>query len=183
MSNNCIFCAAEWVHELTDECSQSAAAVIETGTRLAGGQVKDGANMKDVESTGRKRAAAIAVIEPGMVCEWAYLKAAGGGVKPLIGCTGNPAADVHHGPDKSTLNNELGVNLHRICKHCHHRWHSVNDPYYIKPRPAEGAAWIQDQSLCGEMIVKPHDGKTKITKAAALYEEMQRQQDDVRGKI
>lgn len=183
MTSNCIFCAAEWPHEPTEDCSHSAVAIIETGIKLSGGQVKDGADMKDVESTGRKRAVAIAVITPGMVCEWAYLKEAGGGAKPIIGCPGHPASDVHHGPDKSTLNNELGINLHRICSHCHGRWHTVNDPLFIKPRPPEGKAWVQDQALCGELEIKPHNPELKITKAAALYEEMQRQQDDRRGKI
>jgi hypothetical protein len=64
-----------------------------------------------------------------MVCEWASLKEAGGGVFPIIGCPGNNAVNRHHGPDKNTLNNE-STNVHRICSPCHNRWHTRNDPIY-----------------------------------------------------
>jgi len=88
----------------------------------------------DPLSSGRKMAAKTAPIAPGMICEWAWLAQAGGGVVPILGCPGRPASDRHHGPDKNTLNNELGVNLHRICDWCHNQWHAKNDEAY-GPRP------------------------------------------------
>ena len=106
-------------------------------------------DVKDVTSTGRKRAAMVAPIFSGMLCEWAGLKYAGGGIQPMVGCRGNTIVDtkggtsehkqgdLHHGPDKNTLNNSVGVNLHRICVDCHHRWHGLNDKGYGK-RPESG---------------------------------------------
>lgn len=102
---------------------------------------KTGAEMKDVLSTGRKRAAKAAPIHEGMVCEWAGLAQAGGGSVPIIGCPGNSASDIHHGGDKSVLNNVLGVNLHRICDWCHSRWHQMNDKYYGE-RPPNGEPFL-----------------------------------------
>lgn len=120
-----------------------------------GGQVKDYADITDVQSTGRKRAAQMYPITEGMVCEWAQLKSAGGGVVSIIGCNGNVATDRHHGPDKNTLNNTEG-NVHRICATCHNRWHAANDQYYgTRPEgtspfiPLDGHNW------------GPHDGDTK----------------------
>ena len=88
----------------------------------------------DPLSSGRKMAAKVAPIIPGLVCEWAWLANAGGGVVPIMGCPGRPASDRHHGPDKNTLNNNVGTNLHRICDWCHNQWHGKNDPHY-GPRP------------------------------------------------
>lgn len=93
--------------------------------------------LSDPRSTGRKRAAKMYPIEPGMVCEWARKKDCGGGVLPILGCMGNPASDLHHGPDKNTLNNakksrNIGnlENMHLICSDCHNLWHALNDPFY-----------------------------------------------------
>lgn len=83
----------------------------------------------DPLSTGRKEAVKKFPIKPGMVCEWAWLRYAGGGIEPIIGCPGHPAEAVHHGPDKNTMCNIPG-NVHRICAECHNRWHAVNDPHY-----------------------------------------------------
>jgi len=94
-----------------------------------GGPVKADEDITDPHSTGRKRAAVLYPIEDGMICEWAKLKFACGGKFPIVGCIGNPATHRHHGPDKNTLNNEVG-NVHRICVHCHNRWHTRNDPVY-----------------------------------------------------
>lgn len=91
---------------------------------------KDPSEYEDPLSTGRKMAEKAAPIKVGMVCEWAWLAAAGGGIEPIIGCPGRPASDRHHGPDKNTLNNVVGVNLWRICDWCHNTWHARNDPYY-----------------------------------------------------
>lgn len=102
---------------------------------------KQGHEMKDVLSTGRKRAAKAAPITEGMVCEWAGLLNAGGGVVPIVGCVANLASDRHHGPDKNVLNNVVDVNLHRICDHCHNHWHQLNDQYY-GTRPADGETFV-----------------------------------------
>jgi hypothetical protein len=90
----------------------------------------------DPLSSGRKMAAKVAPIAAGLVCEWAWLAKAGGGIVPIMGCPGRPASDRHHGPDKNTLNNNLGTNLHRICDWCHNQWHAKNDPGY-GPRPTK----------------------------------------------
>lgn len=108
--------------------------------------------VNDNLTTGRKRAGRLNPILPGMTCEWAGLRYAGGGIVPIVGCSGNTIAKVksnkdlpegvdargalHHGPDKTTMNNAPGLNLHRICEICHHRWHALNDRYYPPIGPA-----------------------------------------------
>lgn len=136
---------------------------------------KDAEDIRDQTSTGRKRAVA-AMDEwgrglEGSVCEWAYLRNAGGGAVPIVGCNGTtlrlvkktedlPLTEsprhVHHGPDKSTLNNGP-ENLHSICASCHGRWHALNDPHYGE-RPEGGQPFIP---LSGELM--PHDPETKAT--------------------
>lgn len=115
--------------------------------REVGRPMSEAHEVVDVLSTGRKRAAMLYPIFEGMLCEWAGLKNAGGGVAPIIGCNGNKLSpkkggdgdlvqgDVHHGPDKNTLANHPG-NAHRICAFCHHRWHAANDKFYGK-RPTK----------------------------------------------
>jgi hypothetical protein len=104
---------------------------------------------KDIErdvsiSAGRKEAAVLYPIEDGMICEWAQLANCGGGLKPIVGCVGNKATHIHHGPDKKTTNNTPG-NIHRICVPCHNLWHGQNNSIYERelyrtlphsPRPA-----------------------------------------------
>lgn len=137
--------------------------------------LKNSADLKDQQSTGRKRA--VVVIESegrgldGSICEWAQLRFAGGGVTPIIGCAGTilretkdgdslPAGEsprnVHHGPDKSTINNASG-NLHVVCAHCHNRWHTLNDPHYGKNRPEAGKPFVPDG------ICLAHDPETQAT--------------------
>jgi hypothetical protein len=121
------------------------------GSRGAvGPKVLDPSQVTDPTSTGRKRAAQLYPIFTDMLCEWAYLKYAGGGVVPIVGCEGNliqpkskagDGGDVHHGPDKNTLNNAPG-NVHRICKSCHHAWHAANDVHYGKKRPPADQQWL-----------------------------------------
>lgn len=92
----------------------------------------------DPASTGRKRQAKMYPISVGQVCEWAGLAGhLGGGVEFMVGCVNNPATDLHHGPDKNTLNNEkasFGVgtqeNTHIICSECHNSRHAKDDPHY-----------------------------------------------------
>lgn len=108
------------------------------------GGALDPSQITDTKSTGRKRAAMLAPIMSGMLCEWAGLRQAGGGVIPIVGCAGNQLSDKkqgdpdkgwlpghrHHGPDKAVINNAVGSNLHRVCAICHNRWHALNDPSY-----------------------------------------------------
>jgi hypothetical protein len=101
---------------------------------------KDTELLSPTES-GRQRAIDIAPIPTGYMCEWSGLLYAGGGIEPIVGCIGNDASNRHHGPSKSTLDNAVGVNLHRICPTCHNRWHSLNDQYYGE-RPKDGSAYL-----------------------------------------
>lgn len=99
--------------------------------KVAGGMgapIKNPENVRDRQSTGRKRAALLYPIFKDRPCEWQGQKNCGGGT-PIIGCIDGTQVDCHHGPVKDTLRNEPG-NVHRICKHCHNRWHTVNDPIY-----------------------------------------------------
>jgi hypothetical protein len=106
-------------------------------------------------------------ITPGMVCEWAGLKFAGGGVIPIVGCVGRPASDRHHGPDKNTMNNAEG-NLHRICDHCHNTWHALNDPHYGE-RPEHTKPFLPLTGECAK-----HDGITRATTAEIIEAETKR---------
>lgn len=139
------------------------------------GRVAGVDEVTEVLSTGRKRAAMVAPIFPGMPCEWAGLRYAGGGPHPIVGCVGNTIADVkknadlpenatkrgerHHGPDKNTLNNAPGTNLHRICSACHTHWHALNDRYYADERPGADVQWLP---LDGHKNFR-HDPDTKAT--------------------
>lgn len=141
------------------------------------GYIEDGyeaskslADYKDPISTGRKRAAEMYPITNGMVCEWAGLLRAGGGVVPIVGCVGRPASDRHHGPDKNTMNN-APQNLHRICDHCHNTWHAANDPYYGE-RPVHTQPFIPMGELGVDWFA--HDGKTKATTEQILEAEAKR---------
>src|SRR5205809_2598849 len=84
---------------------------------------KDDSALIDQQSTGRKRAAKAYPMDPTMLCEWSMKKNVGGGKNPIVGCLAGLQQARHHGPDKNTLNNEQG-NVHRICHHCHNRWHT-----------------------------------------------------------
>lgn len=148
---------------------------IEMGREI-GRPVSAPEDINDVLSAGRKRAAMLYPIYDGMICEWSGLKNAGGGVVPIIGCNGNKLSskkggdgelvqgDVHHGPDKNTLENGAG-NAHRICAFCHHRWHAANDKFYGK-RPTR-----DDGKIDGTKPFLPlpeyewtkHDPETKAT--------------------
>jgi hypothetical protein len=126
--------------------------------RERGGQEKPPALVKDLESTGRKQADKLYPIDKGMICEWAGLKNAGGGVEPIIGCLNNPAVHRHHGPDKTTLNNRMG-NVHRICAFCHVRWHTANDKFYPSERPRGDQHYLPAVPY----ICLEHDRDTKAT--------------------
>jgi hypothetical protein len=146
----------------------------ESGQEVDTGYISDGyeglkniSEYKDPISTGRKRAAEMYPIHTGMVCEWAHLKKAGGGVVPIVGCIGRAATDRHHGPDKNTMNNAKG-NVHRICSFCHNAWHGANDDYYGE-RPSPDKPFIP---IKGEM--QGHDSTTKATTDELLAAEKER---------
>lgn len=110
----------------------------------ANGAIKDSKDIKDRLSTGRKRAAELYPIIDHRACEWQRMKNCGGGI-PIVGCLNGLQRDRHHGPIKDPIENTPG-NVHRICKPCHNRWHTVNDPKYVEeewaktkhdPQPAE----------------------------------------------
>lgn len=145
-------------------------------TRSVGRPISSPEDITDVLSAGRKRAAMLYPIYEGMTCEWAGLKNAGGGVEPIIGCAGNKLSpkkggdgdlvqgDVHHGPDKNTLENSPG-NAHRICAFCHHRWHAANDKYYGK-RPTREDGKIDGTKPflpLDEYELLQHDPDTRAT--------------------
>jgi hypothetical protein len=125
--------------------------------------------MKDPVSTGRKRAAVLYPIAGGQVCEWALRKNAGGGIDPIIGCAGRPASHIHHGPDKSTLNNDR-TNISLVCEFCHNRWHVANDKYYGK-RPEDNSTWIPHVNIIGREI-QPLSNIVKASKMEILTNEM-----------
>lgn len=138
-----------------------------------GRPLADPKDITDPRSTGRKRAIIALPGQTGMLCQWAGLKWAGGGVQPIVGCAGNKLAEFkknedkpegidsrierHHGPNKAVLDNSVGVNLHGICSDCHHRWHELNDPFYEGERPAAEFEWLP------ALPYYSHDPHTKAT--------------------
>lgn len=151
---------------------QGSDRVVEVKHR--GGHIMDPDELTNDTSAGRKRAAMLAPILDGMMCEWAGLKFAGGGVYPILGCKGNRIAKaksneqaktvgadevghIHHGPDKAVLNNAVGVNLHRVCSRCHNRWHALNDPEYAHDRPHVSFAYLPEHPYYD------HDPMTRYT--------------------
>lgn len=148
-----------------------------------GGQIKSFADVTDLESTGRKRAAKLYPIpkegQPGypMACEWKGLKNAGGGVVPIVGCVGGLATNIHHGPDKNTLSNFVG-NVHRICATCHNRWHSANDKYYSGTRPSGDTPYLPES----ENDSAPHDGVSRATPEDIAESEVRWATKDIKSR-
>lgn len=128
-----------------------------TGDRthnVRGAPKKDGMDVRDPLSTGRKQAARDFPINGSEPCEWRGLKNCGGGLHPIIGCLQGYQKDRHHGPVKNTLHN-IRENLHLICKKCHNRWHAANDPDYDEetyadlphsPEPADEVELIANEA-------------------------------------
>jgi hypothetical protein len=167
-------CGGEVIFTATGDLKQRSADSVQELGSTDTGYISDGYEaQKDIESykdpvsTGRKRAAQMYPITPGMTCEWAGLKFAGGGVKPIVGCIGRPASDRHHGPDKNTMNNAPG-NLHRICDFCHNTWHAINDPFYGE-RPEHTKPFVP-----ADLDWHPHDAKTMATMDELLQAEKER---------
>ena len=170
----CRYCVVEFPHPPTENCIDSVdevdAGIKEAVSTLIGRPPKDENDMTDPESSGRKRAAALLPKEvlENMICEWSMLKEAGGGQFPIKGCHNNKATDRHHGPDKNTLNNERGTNLHAICSFCHNRWHAANDGTYMGGRPSDSTPWLPTGNW------KPHNPNDKMTLKEVLVEELKR---------
>lgn len=175
MAEVCIHCIAEFPHPPTELCIKTADEVEQDIKQVVANSVgrpqKDAKDMLDPISTGRKRAAEALPAETleTMICEWALLKEAGGGIYPIAGCHGNKATDRHHGPDKSTLNNERRVNLHGICSFCHNEWHAKNDLTYAGERPEDNSTWLP----VGDYKLHNPDGP-RMTIQEALIKELTR---------
>jgi len=150
------------VHLKLYEPHQDEPVILEI-ERGVGRPMAEPSDITDITSTGRKRAAMMYPIFKDMMCEWAGLKFAGGGVEPIIGCRGNiiqptkgpDKGDRHHGPDKNVINNSP-QNVHRICSTCHNRWHALNNKYYGERPPA-------DEPFVPLEEYKEHDAQTKAT--------------------
>lgn len=106
----------------------------DSGARTRGRE----SNLKDQQSTGRKRAAELYPLDRERECEWRGRVNCGGGEVPILGCISGTQAARHHGPDKTVSNNNEG-NVHRICHYCHNRWHAKNDPLYDWNNPCTTA--------------------------------------------
>lgn len=163
------------------------------------GLTKDIDTLLDALSTGRKMADRIQEGLEGkhLVCEWAELRFAGGGPEPIVGCLGNPASALHHGPDKNTLNNlrlpgEPDCNLHWICPDCHNRWHARNDKYY----DARPTRTVFDEKTGEERVVVDasvpftpvrgtnhlHNGDVKVPQAELFQIELRRREEAAHGR-
>jgi hypothetical protein len=149
-------------------CEVSGPIIVTNNSNKRGGPIKEAEDMADPISTGRKRAAiAKPIVKGETICEWAGLLNAGGGVTPIIGCNGNYATNIHHGPDKDILNNDVDNNLHRVCANCHNRWHTENDRFY-GVRPTAGTPFIP----LIPYVCKPHDSESKATIEQVFQNEM-----------
>ncbi len=183
MSKMCINCAADYEVEFClrslEGCkAENLDAVDDSPVELSFESTEERV-MKDPVSTGRKRAAVLYPISGGQVCAWAWRKNCGGGIDPIIGCTGRPASHIHHGPDKSTLNNDSS-NISLVCEFCHNRWHVANDKYY-GTRPADNSTWIPHVNIIGK-VIQTLDDMQKATKQEILLEEMLRPEGGKDGK-
>lgn len=136
MKDRCLYCP-QGLHEMCSEtgicCCSSRVESLPV--------VAEPHELKDILSTGRKRAARMYPIEEGQRCEWAWKKNCGGGIIPIMGCSGRLAEHIHHGPDKSTVNNERD-NISIICSFCHNKWHADNDKFYPGKRPTDESPWL-----------------------------------------
>lgn len=110
------------------ETSEQSGEKLSTGLRDGLVWAKADAQIRDIKSTGRKRAAKLYPIDVHGDCEWRSLLFAGGGITPIIGCSSGTMKHRHHGPIMLTTVNIEG-NVHRICDPCHRVWHVCNDAY------------------------------------------------------
>lgn len=133
---NCVWCQRGLIAICEHTPSMVSTTTINSSDDIQHTTYKTEESLKDQQSTGRKRAAALYPLNPDAFCEWAGQNEVGGGQHPIKGCGIRPNSDVgyqqcrHHGPDKNVLNNEKG-NVHRICTACHNEWHGKNDADYL----------------------------------------------------
>lgn len=118
-----------------------------TGDRDGMKWAKADEDIKDLKSTGRKRAAVLYPLDRDASCEWRGLAFAGGGLMPIPGCVAGTQSHRHHGPILLTTANVEG-NVHRICTSCHNRWHHLNDPFVL--------------DYMGTVLWRPHDENTQL---------------------
>lgn len=126
--NTCYSYDCSTCHGKEDQAVKEARTKVTAATGGVGQPIKNPEDVTDPLSTGRKRAALLYPLFEDQPCEWRGKKNVGGGT-PIIGCITGLQEHRHHGPVKNTLRNEPG-NVHRICTHCHNRWHAVNNPIY-----------------------------------------------------
>lgn len=149
---------------------------------------QDIGSFTDPKSTGRKRQARMYPIQKGQVCEWAGKIVTIGGLPVVVGCINSPATDLHHGPDKNTLNNEkvtAGVgtheNTHVICSDCHNSLHAKHDEFYPEyDRVAQqGEPWLPSGVTLSDQY------QLEEAPLEQLYAEETRRQEDRkrRGRI
>lgn len=133
----CLSCAQGYIWECTNDppCVISGADATPVDQKDRSTGVRDGMKwskadneIRDLKSTGRKRAAVLYPLDASASCEWRNLRFAGGGLFPIPGCVAGTQKHRHHGPVVLTTANIEG-NVHRICADCHNRWHGLNDPF------------------------------------------------------
>lgn len=125
-----------------------ASSPVSTGERDGMKWSKQDHALKDLKSTGRKRAAVLYPLDREAPCEWRNLRFAGGGLYPIVGCATGNQEHRHHGPILLTTANVEG-NVHRICTTCHNSWHAANDAYV--------------KILMHTTMWRPHDPNTLAT--------------------
>lgn len=170
MHSSCTGCACTHnatpvgdTHEVFNKDQDNDNSTRRTSSRVESGRSsitrggKRDATLKDQQSTGRKRAARLYPLDSNAACEWQGKSNCGGGKSPILGCSLGKQQARHHGPDKSTSNNEEG-NVHRICHACHNRWHAANNAEYdwndttVKPhQPREQTVKEQEEAMMVHM--------------------------------
>jgi len=130
----CFNCGRGFHEECLTKCKKCHPVAISSAGKILTGQgrgapLKSPEDMKDLESTGRKRAAMMWPLSRGAFCEWQGKKNCGGGKQTIVGCIDGKQVNIHHGPIKNTTRNNR-ENVHKICSPCHNRWHALNDEIY-----------------------------------------------------
>ena len=176
-SKQCVNCVADYPISACLWYQDGCKAHLEASEQVIQGElitesIQEEKVFKDPVSTGRKRAAVMYPLSAGQVCDWAWRKICGGGIEPITGCTGRPATHIHHGPDKSTLNNDRSTNISLICEFCHNRWHAANDKYYINPRPIDNSEWLPALGIAEGKQMYLLEDMQKATKMEILTAEM-----------
>lgn len=125
----CISCGRHFHDECGDPCCCTQEAEVELVVPEIEEEEEEKPKKELTVSAGRKQAARLWPIDSDAACEWQMQANCGGGFVPILGCLSGKQRHIHHGPDKTTLNNAR-TNISRICTTCHNRWHAKNDPLY-----------------------------------------------------